>query len=161
MMHEELLTAFCDTVVPAVPADTNDAEGAFLRRSASALGIPALLGGPGVDRALSALGPEFAGATLSARSESVRAAADGEHGIAVRRLRSQVLALAYGLVDDSDRNPNWEAIGYPGPTGPPPDPADAPKTIPLVEVPPGAETLRADVCVVGSGAGGAVIAARL
>ena len=31
-------------------------------------------------------------------------------------------------------NPNWEAIGYPGPESPPPSPAEAPKTITIEEV---------------------------
>lgn len=162
-MTMELLTAFCDTVVPAIAADGHDPDGAFLRRPASALGIPEALGGADVERALAALGPEFVGDSPAGRAERVRAAAAaaGDDGLAVRRLRAQVLALAYGLVDSSGRNPNWEAIGYPGPTGPPPLAADAPKTIPLLQLPAGTATLQADVCVVGSGAGGAVIAARL
>lgn len=161
-MPDQLLRAFCDTVVPAVEGG-DDVEGAFLRRSASALGIPSALGGPDVERALEALGPQFASDTPAGRAGRLReaAGAGGEAGLAVRRLRGQVLALAYGLVDDDGRNPNWEAIGYPGPTGPPPAAAKAPKTIPVLDVPAGAATLEADVCIVGSGAGGAVIAARL
>jgi choline dehydrogenase-like flavoprotein len=160
-MSAEVLRAFCDTVVPVVEDDGDDVTGAFLRRPASALGIETLLAGPDVERALAALGAGFADEPLDARIARVHAAAAGEDGRCVRRLRSQVLALAYGLVDGGGRNANWEAIGYPGPTGPPPSPEEAPKAISVLELSPGTATLRADACVVGSGAGGAVIAARL
>ena len=55
-------------------------------------------------------------------------------------------------------NPNWETFGYAGPVSAPPD---EPKTIePIV---PDGDTLEleADVCIVGSGAGGGLIAGRL
>jgi choline dehydrogenase-like flavoprotein len=67
----------------------------------------------------------------------------------------------YGLPDEMGQNPNWEAIGYPGPLSPPPTPEQAPKTIPVESLAGGTATLEADVCVVGSGAGGGVIAAEL
>jgi glycine/D-amino acid oxidase-like deaminating enzyme len=74
---------------------------------------------------------------------------------AMREAKALVLGLFYALPEPDGRNPNWDDLGYPGPASPPPD---APKTIPLSR-PRG--TIRADVCVVGSGAGGSVIAARL
>ncbi|HEV3228581.1 MAG TPA: GMC family oxidoreductase, partial [Solirubrobacteraceae bacterium] len=56
------------------------------------------------------------------------------------------------------RNPNWDVFGYPGPVSAPPD---RPKEIsPLTPEGDGVE-LEADVCVVGSGAGGGVIAGTL
>src|SRR5207237_8929827 len=48
-----------------------------------------------------------------------------------------------------------------GPISAPPSPQEAPKTIPVEAVSGEAQTLQADVCVVGSGAGGGVIAAEL
>jgi choline dehydrogenase-like flavoprotein len=76
----------------------------------------------------------------------------------IQALVSMVLFLAYGMPDpQTGQNPNWSAFGYPGPTSPPPQ---VPKPIePLV--PEDGQTIEADVVVVGSGAGGSVVAATL
>ena len=52
------------------------------------------------------------------------------------------------------------AIGYPGPLGPPPSPTDVPKALRPLAI-DADTTLSCDVVVVGSGAGGAVVAAEL
>jgi choline dehydrogenase-like flavoprotein len=65
--------------------------------------------------------------------------------------------ITYGV--PQGQNPNWEIMGYPGPLSVPPKTPEEPIQ---PWVPRGDNiTLEADVCVVGSGAGGAVIASRL
>ena len=70
--------------------------------------------------------------------------------------------LFYSRLPDGRANPNWPAIGYEGP-----DDAERmrhrhPADLMIAPFVPTQETtLHADVCVVGSGAGGAVIAAKL
>src|SRR5437588_1330263 len=84
----------------------------------------------------------------------------------------QTLLLNYGLPATAEPdqnlitygvprgpNPNWEVMGYPGPISVPPKQPEEPIQ---PWMPQGdSVTLEADVCIVGSGAGGAVIAARL
>jgi len=77
---------------------------------------------------------------------------------AIKRL---VLFLTYAKTSRDGRNPNWSAIGYDGPSpgGGPVSPLDDLRIVPIR---PDRETnLECDVCVIGSGAGGAAVAAKL
>src|SRR5205807_8846563 len=74
-------------------------------------------------------------------------------------LIGMTLFLTYGAPDPATgQNPNWRTFGYPGPISAPP--AVAKPIVP--RAPDGGElTLEADVCIVGSGAGGGVLAGEL
>jgi choline dehydrogenase-like flavoprotein len=170
------LGAVCDTFAPSIEVDDGGQTlRDFYARSASDLGVPAqiegLLAQSMMPEEIEAFGQlldafaehDFAGMELSARTELLAqvAASGPEAKLGVRRLRGLTFLFFYGLPDESGHNPNWDAIGYPGPVSAPPSPAQAPKTIALEQVSGESATLAGDVCVVGSGAGGSVIAAEL
>ena len=78
---------------------------------------------------------------------------------AVKRL---VLFLTYAKALESGANPNWPAIGYAGPPSTEPSHARHQSDVRIEPLKPAEETtLDADVCVVGGGAGGSVVAAKL
>ena len=172
--RQAVLEALCDTFIPSLDIATGDPiERAFLARAASDLGVAAqiqellaqamlpeeieALGG-----LLDALGAEgFADAPLDARTQIVHGFRDqdqqAKHGL--HQLKALTYLFFYALPDEAGSNPNWEAIAYPGPGSPPPSPEAAPKTIAVETVSDDSASLECDVCVVGSGAGGAVVAA--
>jgi len=169
------LCALCDTFIPSLPPPEGEEDPhGFWARAASHYAVP-----EGVEVVLLQAGlPEEQLAGLGALLDSL-----AEHGLsadAPQEAREAILAgfsdssadalagvttlraiagtLFYALPDlGTGRNPNWEAIGYPGPASPPPD-----RERPLrIRRPSSGETIEADVCVVGSGAGGGVIAGEL
>ena len=77
---------------------------------------------------------------------------------AFQALRKGALLAYYGSGGNGARNPAWDAIGYPGPLGPPDDPP--PRAIEPLTVTEDT-VLECDVVVVGSGAGGGTAAAVL
>jgi choline dehydrogenase-like flavoprotein len=164
-----LIAAVCDTLLPPLEDASLNGWGA----GASARGIAARVADgcealpPHVEEAVAALlarlgEEEFAAAPLPRREELLLAAGDSEPGrFGLKQLKTMVFGDLFGSFDADLRNPIWETIDYPGPNSAAPSPSQAPKTIPLETVSGAEATLSADVCVVGSGAGGAVIAARL
>jgi GMC oxidoreductase len=139
----------CDTVVPSLTRDP-DPDG-FFARKASDLWVPQVIeylvaGMPedrraGVLALLGALGEQgFVGCSLGSPEQI-----------------TLTLFLFYGLPDERGQNPNWKTLGYPGPIGPAPD-VERPL---LPYTPDGDTTLDTDVCIVGSGAGGGVMAGVL
>jgi choline dehydrogenase-like flavoprotein len=166
------LLALCDTIVPAIEREP-DPDGFWARRASDigigaaveqvVLGLPDevsragmiqlldVLAGQGLTTAPSQLSREQILRNLTLASP---AAAQG-----VGAYVALTLYLFYGAPIDpqTGQNPAWATFGYPGPVSPPPD---VPKAIePLV--PADGATLEADVAVVGSGAGGGVIAGTL
>jgi choline dehydrogenase-like flavoprotein len=166
-----VLRAVCDTVYPRVER-ADDPDG-FWARSASEMGLPEavedLIGQipdetirGGLEQLLGVLGQQGfvrAPSQLS-REQLLRnislASADAAAGVSA--IAGMTLFLAYGAPDpQTGQNPNWRTFGYPGPAAPP---HETPKPI-EVTTPDGDTTIEADVCVVGSGAGGGVVAATL
>src|SRR4051794_5891298 len=169
-IQRDTLRLLCDTVVPSLDVPGENAD--FYARAASDIGVPdaaeqALAQLPedqvdGLRQLLDAIAAEgFGEAPPEAREQIVKAFLDaGPESLAgMTALKGLALLYFYGLPDpQTGRNPNWEAIGYPGPVSAPPD---TPKGIELVEPTTDELVLEADVCVVGSGAGGGVIAGTL
>jgi choline dehydrogenase-like flavoprotein len=166
-----ILQAVCDTVVPAIERD-RDPDGHWARK-ASDLGVevgaaqlieeipdPELRAG--MVQLLQALGGQGIGrASQLSREQILRnvSLSDPQAGAGVNALINMTLFLHYGAPDpETGQNPNWRTFGYPGPVAAPPK---VPKQL-RIHRPQGAEeNLEADVCIVGSGSGGAVVAATL
>jgi choline dehydrogenase-like flavoprotein len=109
------------------------------------------LGGQGITRAPS----------QESREQILRntALSDPRAAAGVAALIGMTLFLQYGAPDpQTGKNANWEAFGYPGPVSPPPQ---LEKPLKIHEPQGSEETIEADVCIVGSGSGGSVIAAML
>jgi choline dehydrogenase-like flavoprotein len=104
----------------------------------------------------------FSSLSQEERERTLLAMADGpdvQGRAGFQALRKGILLSYYCLPHEGEGpNPVDEALGYPGPLGPPTDPP--PKTIQPLAV--GEDTeLECDVCVVGSGAGGGTAAGVL
>jgi choline dehydrogenase-like flavoprotein len=167
------LSALCDVFIPAV-RPPNGAPAAFFALTASDAGtaarVAALLPSLLDAQALTELGtllavlrragvgriPQLAAQALLAALS--KADADASQGI--DDLRQLTMAVHYGGVDAHGHNPTWEMLGYPGPAAVPARDGDR---LPLVAPPPDVAEhhLEVDAVVVGSGAGGGVVAAKL
>ena len=106
--------------------------------------------------------PEFPGLSQEKREQMLLSWADSDDPMqrtAFQALRKGILLSYYTLPHQGEGpNPIDEAVGYPGPLGPPEDPP--PKTIKPLEIDADTE-LDCDVVVVGSGAGGGAAAGVL
>src|SRR3954470_20829475 len=171
--QRQTLAALCDTFIPTVESDTGDpVEREFLARSASDMLVPGVIEQAFADTLLPEEIAQFAGLLdafaqhdfaslpVEARTQVVHQfREDPAAKIGIHALKALAFLFFYAMPDEQGQNPNWEAIGYPGPVAPPPSPEEAPKTIRLADVSGPEATLECDVCIVGSGAGGGVIAA--
>src|SRR6266545_2196259 len=167
-----VLTAVCDTVVPSLPRD-RDPDGLWGRKASdldvdagaaqliSEIPDPELRGG--LLQLIEALGDQ--GITRAPSQESREqilrnvALSDPRAAAGVAALINMTLFLHYGGPDPATgQNPNWKTFGFPGPASAPPQ---VEKPLRIHEPEGAEETLEADVCIVGSGSGGSVIAAVL
>jgi choline dehydrogenase-like flavoprotein len=162
--HLGIMRALCDTVVPAVVRD-DDPHG-FWGRKASDLGVEHVvlfaLGRlkpeeqEGVAQLLAVLEAQgFAGLSQASREQVLTnlSLASPAAAVGISSLVGLTLFITYSLPG----NPNWAAFGYPGAIS---EPTPAPAPIRPLE-PGDGEELTADVVIVGSGAGGGVMAGRL
>jgi choline dehydrogenase-like flavoprotein len=163
-----VLAAVCDTIVPAI-STVPDRDG-FFARKATDLWVPQVIeyllaAMPDGQRASSiTLLDTLAGENIQASLPRTREQILHEISLtrpdaasALHALTALTLFLFYGLPDERGQNPNWSTLGYPGPIA-----ATAAEPKPLVPfAPDGDTTLEADVCIVGSGAGGGVMAGVL
>lgn len=166
-VQRAVLRAVVDTVVPALERDDDPTgfwatPGSALRAEA-AIEEALLQADPvqlaGVQQLLDAL----AQVGFSHGSPAVResllgtvSAMSPEAAAGVGRLRAAAALFSYSLVDESGRNPLWAGVGFPGPQAEPTGPVDPPLPVERLT-----GDLEADAVVVGSGAGGGVIAAML
>ena len=170
-IQRDTLAKVCDAFAPSLEAEGEHA--AFYARAASHLGIPDAIEQhlatrvpeeqlDGLRQLLDALTEQgFNAAPLELREQILHGVMDsGPEALAgISAFRSLTLLLFYALPDPATgRNPNWDAIGYPGPRSAPPA---VPKQITPVAPRDDELRLTADAVVVGSGAGGGVVAGTL
>jgi choline dehydrogenase-like flavoprotein len=170
--NKAVLKGICDTVVPSIERD-RDPDGLWARK-ASDLGvdegaaqmieeIPDPEQRAGMMELLRAIGGQglLRAPSQESREQILRniALSDPQAAAGVGALIGMTLFLHYGAPDpETGQNPNWKAFGYPGPISAPPQ---VEKPLRIYEPQGAEETLEADVCIVGSGSGGAVVAAVL
>ena len=173
-IRRRTLEALCDTFVPSVPYEGGDETmRAFMARSATDMGVPSQIEGlmaqamlpeeiEGFGQLLDGLG-DFGALPLDARTQALTqiAASSPEAKLGLKVFKGLTFLFFYALPDEQGQNPNWAALGYPGPVSAPPSADEFPKTINVEQVSGAEATLTADAVVVGSGAGGGVLAAEL
>jgi choline dehydrogenase-like flavoprotein len=180
-----VLEAVCDTLIPSLapPAGEDDPHGLYARKAsdlnvaqsiAETLALESPESKADFKQLLGLLnGPAFGLLTIS-RPRSFMKMAPEQREEALQRMSNSSLAklrqgfqavkrlavfIFYGAPTAERSNPNWRALDY-TPAAPPPSPESAPKRIRTLDI-RGDETLTADAVIVGSGAGGGMMAAEL
>jgi len=169
MSRARVLAEVCDAFVPAadgLPASSQLGTHDRVRQEIEALNRPELLAQ--LDRLLDILDSPLANLALTGRPVRFSQLRQAEREAFLRSwsesrlplkragfqvLKRLVLLYTYGAPD----SPYWKLVGYAPPALP------APAGSPRLNIlrPKVGETLEADVCVIGSGAGGSVFAAEI
>ncbi|HEY8324317.1 MAG TPA: GMC family oxidoreductase [Ktedonobacterales bacterium] len=179
------LEAICEALIPAVapPAGADDPHGLYAR-AAHDLSVAALIEetlGQESPQAraqfaqlLNLLGSATGGLLLAGRATGLANLPLAKRQAALRRMSVSPIAslrqgfsaikrlatfIFYSIPAADGRNPNWPALDY-APPPPPPSAEAAPRRIAPLSTAADLE-LTADAVVVGSGAGGGVVAAQL
>lgn len=174
------LRAACDALVPSLLAGPDDDPRLFMCSAADldvAAAIEQALAGfdrgqqaefrrllqvldrPFVNRLLSGKRERFYNLALPERERVLLALATSRLPMlrtGFQALKRLATFLFYSLPDASGQNPTWPALGY----TPSPNVAARPSALKLTPI-DRPVTLECDVCVIGSGAGGSVVAAEL
>lgn len=179
--QQRTLSALCDTLVPSIDAE-HDPHG-FWKRKASDLDIPNAiaeivftlqddvnqsqfllllntLNNPLLRVFVTRHFTHFVDLPLAQREAVLRRWSTSPLGLmrkSFQGLKRLTHVLFYSLLDEDGRNPNWSAVEYPGPQW---QPDTQPKPIRPLEI-DADRTLECDAVVVGSGAGGGVVAGEL
>ncbi len=180
------LRILADTIVPAINVP-EDPDG-FYRRKASDIGVDEdvariietyvppkqrsdfrrflrTIESPALNLLLAGLPGRFSRMPQGARERYLLSWAHSLLPIKRRGFHSAkrlIAFLAYSKVLEDGRNPNWSAMGYAAPESASRALHRHPMDLRIEPIQPSAElSLDADVCVIGSGAGGSVIAAKL
>jgi choline dehydrogenase-like flavoprotein len=187
----ETLRAVADALVPGIPPDagsqttSNDEQRKFWLRSASDFALAEkialaldylppeqqqeftqlldLLGSPLLG--MTWIGPlkSAHNLTLQQRERMLQRWSASRIGLfrqGFQALKKITMFLYYGYSDESETNPSWSAIGYPGPLSKPPLAENVARPITPLHLHQNT-TLSCDVVVIGSGAGGSVVAGEL
>ncbi len=178
------LAAVCDTLIPALkpPPGATESEQLFWQRNASDIGVPeefekalvyipedrlrqlqlllGILDIPGGAFLLTGRFRSFAELSFETRERMLQRWAVSRIGQlrqAFQSLKRLTQALFYSAIDEVGNNPNWPVVGYSGPLDT--KAATEQPFEPLVLQQ--SDVLIYDAVVVGSGAGGGVVAAEL
>lgn len=178
-----ILEAICDTLIPSLepPKESTEAVAAYYRRCARDLHVARLIAeklgrespevqadihlfftlftAPPISLLLAGSARPFMALTRERRERFLLALANSPVGPfrqGYQGLKRLAGLIYFSTVDSQGSNPNWAVLEYPAP---PPPPAVSQTIAPLVVSHD--TTLETDVVVIGSGAGGGVVAGEL
>ncbi|HET8846191.1 MAG TPA: GMC family oxidoreductase N-terminal domain-containing protein, partial [Ktedonobacteraceae bacterium] len=178
-----ILEAICETLLPSLepPEGSSEEVAAYYRRSADDLRVAqtiaeklgregpelqadirlflSLFNAPPIGLFLAGRARPFRELPLAKREQYLLALANsliGPFRQGYQGLKRLAGLIYFSAIDKGGINPNWPVLGY---TAPPPPPSVSPPISPLII---SQDTLlEADVVVIGSGAGGGVVAGEL